>query len=343
MERNFAKLYSPNQRLSVDEGMIAYKGRLSFEQDLPAKPSKYCIKFFAICDSVTGYCMRVEIYSGGDEMLSCESAFNVVNELISPYTEYNHILYTDNFYTSVKLARYLRGFRTHLVGTVRKNSKLFPEFWNQTVQPDENLKLVDGFGIVACRWRIGTKRDLYMLSTISDGRDVEVANELPLVRPTTKPAMVVDYNKYKGGVDKFNQLRNYYSTGHHAKKWWKVMFFNLLDMAIANAHICHKLKYDTSHFNFRKLLVRELFGNIDVRKKRSALDEPSSSGSPPISSFEDHILVDSGKLIVCLYCAQEGRRAPKSAIRTKFRCLKCNKGFCRYSKRDCFYKYHNLL
>ena len=34
LERNFAKLYSPNQRLSIDESMIAYKGRLSFKQYL---------------------------------------------------------------------------------------------------------------------------------------------------------------------------------------------------------------------------------------------------------------------------------------------------------------------
>ena len=85
-------------------------------------------------------------------------------------------------------------------------------------------------------------------------------------------------------VDKFDQLRNYYSSGHYEKKWWKALFFNLLDMAIANAHRCHKLKYNTSHFNFRKLLVRELFGNIDLRKKINALDEPGSSG-PPIISY----------------------------------------------------------
>ena len=74
-------------------------------------------------------------------------------------------------------------------------------------------------------------------------------------------------------------------------------------MAITNVHKCHKLKYNTSLFNFRKLLVKELFGNIDIRKNRKALDEPSSSSSS-IISFEDHILVDNGKLIVCLYCTR---------------------------------------
>ena len=52
-------------------------------------------------------------------------------------------------------------------------------------------------------------------------------------------------------------------------------FFNLLDMAITNAHKCHKLKYNTSLLDF----LNQLFGNVDLRKKRNALNEPSSSGS----------------------------------------------------------------
>ena len=111
--------------MSIDEGIIAYKGRLSFKQYLPAKTTKYGVKFFAIWDSVTGYWMRVEIYSGRDEMLSCGFTFNIVNKLISPYMEYNHILYTDNFYTSIKHIRYLRGLHTHLIGTVRRNTCIY--------------------------------------------------------------------------------------------------------------------------------------------------------------------------------------------------------------------------
>ena len=66
---------------SVDEGMIAYKGRFSFKQYLPAKPTKYGIKFFEIWDLVTCYFMRVEIYSGRDEMLSCGFTFNIVKQI----------------------------------------------------------------------------------------------------------------------------------------------------------------------------------------------------------------------------------------------------------------------
>ena len=124
-----------HQRLSVGEGVIAYKGRLSFKQYLSAKLTKYGIKLFAICDLVIVFCMLFEIYSGRDEILSCGEGFtfNIVNKLISPYMEYNHILYTDNLYTSINLTRYLRGLRNHLLGTVRNNSKMFQKFWNQTV------------------------------------------------------------------------------------------------------------------------------------------------------------------------------------------------------------------
>ena len=98
LERNFQKLYSPNQCLSIYEDKIAYKGRFSFKHYLPSKPTKYGIKFFAICDSVTGYCMRFEIYTGGDAMLSGREGFTFnINCIYILYTLYIHCIY--NVYT----------------------------------------------------------------------------------------------------------------------------------------------------------------------------------------------------------------------------------------------------
>lgn len=36
--------YKPPKEQTIDEGMIAFKGRLSFKQYLPAKPTKFGIK-----------------------------------------------------------------------------------------------------------------------------------------------------------------------------------------------------------------------------------------------------------------------------------------------------------
>ena len=146
-----------------------------------------------------------------------------------------------------------------------------------------------------------------------------------------------------GGVDKFDQYKNYYPSGHHAKKWWKLLFFNLLDMAITNSYICYKNNHDNvSLLDFRDNIVNELFHKVDIRKKRSAMDEPSTHG-PSISIHNEHVLINSGKSSICLLCKKEGRKAPKGAILTKFKCTKCNKGFCYFAKRDYFNVYQNNL
>ena len=45
--------------------------------------------------------------------------------LMQPYLNKNHVLYTDNYYTSPTLAKYFLDNGTHLCGTVRPNRKHF--------------------------------------------------------------------------------------------------------------------------------------------------------------------------------------------------------------------------
>ena len=44
--------------------MIAFKGRLSFRQYLPAKPTKYGIKGWMAADSSNGYVVNFSVYLG---------------------------------------------------------------------------------------------------------------------------------------------------------------------------------------------------------------------------------------------------------------------------------------
>ena len=48
---NSQRCYSPNKHIAIDEGMIAFKDRLSFRQYMPAKPTKYGIKVWMAVDS----------------------------------------------------------------------------------------------------------------------------------------------------------------------------------------------------------------------------------------------------------------------------------------------------
>ena len=61
---NFQQPYIPHRELSVDEAMVGFKGRLSFIQYLPKKPTKCGIKSYVLADSSTGYVWNWRLCTG---------------------------------------------------------------------------------------------------------------------------------------------------------------------------------------------------------------------------------------------------------------------------------------
>ena len=61
---NFQQAYIPHRELSVDEAMVGFKGRLSFIQYLPKKPTKWGMKSYVLADSSTGYVWNWRWYTG---------------------------------------------------------------------------------------------------------------------------------------------------------------------------------------------------------------------------------------------------------------------------------------
>ena len=53
--------------------------------------------------------------------------------------------------------------------------------------------------------------------------------------------MIVDYNTYMLGVDKLDQMMSYYSFLHKTVKWWRKVFFWILEVATVNAYIIYKV------------------------------------------------------------------------------------------------------
>ncbi|XP_067616603.1 piggyBac transposable element-derived protein 1-like [Eurosta solidaginis] len=117
-----------NARLCVDEQMCSTKMAHHLRQYLPDKPHPWGVKFFVLCDT-NGYAYRFEIYSGSsnhDIILpgtpDIGATGNVVIRLSQTVPNFvNHILYFDNFYTSLPLLVYLRARGIYSLGTVRAN------------------------------------------------------------------------------------------------------------------------------------------------------------------------------------------------------------------------------
>ena len=56
--------FKPTKNISVDEGMIAFRGRLSFKQYIPTKPTMYSIKVWMAADSSNRYVLNFDFYLG---------------------------------------------------------------------------------------------------------------------------------------------------------------------------------------------------------------------------------------------------------------------------------------
>ena len=80
----------------------------------------------------------------------------------------------------------------------------------------------------------------------------------------TKLNITVEDNKYMNGVDKCNQYLNYYSLERKAKKWWKKVFYRMLELCSINALVLYFVahpylaKKRQEHKLFRIQLVHDL-------------------------------------------------------------------------------------
>ena len=129
VRRSFMDEYIPHKEVTVDEAMVPFKGRLGFKQFMKDKPVKFGIKLWVCADAVTAYCYNLEVYTGkhgGQINKLMGLSARVVIGLTKPIHNFGHIVFTDNFYTSPVLAKYLAGKDTYLCGTVRPNRIGYP-------------------------------------------------------------------------------------------------------------------------------------------------------------------------------------------------------------------------
>ena len=89
----FRKFYKPGCALSIDEAMIKFDGRLSWKQYMPKKPTKWGIKLWCLCDSVTGYCLKFDVYRGASDAKDDMSlSYRTIMSLMQPYLlSYHHL------------------------------------------------------------------------------------------------------------------------------------------------------------------------------------------------------------------------------------------------------------
>ena len=191
-QKSFKESFIPGRHISIDKCMIKFTGRLNFLQYMSMKPIKKGIQFFSLCDSVSSYCLKFIIYTDREDRFFSGEGFtvNIVNELLSDYLYKHHIVYIDNYSTSLKLERYLLSRGTDLVVTTRRMSRRYPRIDTVFISQGDNFKVFSTDGIAVRRYI--DKRDFYSLSTRTKWNDFNVpASKFNSIERKMKPAMII--------------------------------------------------------------------------------------------------------------------------------------------------------
>lgn len=281
-------------------------------QYMPAKPHKWGVKLFVICDS-HGFAYHFEIYTGAgsDTVLpntpDLGASANIVIRLSQTVPDFvNHIIYFDNMYTTIPLLVYLRSRGIFALGTIRAN-----RIQNCKLPKDEDVKEkprghaveyvgnAQGVKVSTVLWK--DSKCVRLASTYVGEKPFQSAN--PDSQPSKAsrydrkehnyieigcPQIIKEYNRHMGGVDLMDGLMGRYHVSIKSMDMMKLLFYHLLDMATTNAYILYRRIHaekmnDSSNVTpdegdlltlpmFRKNVAR---GLVTIGERRAAGRPPS--------------------------------------------------------------------
>lgn len=110
--RMYKTYYTPSQNVSVDETLVATRGRTSLRQFMRNKVAKFGVKFWVLAESSTGYVMDMVCYLGKvfePVQQGTLQGTKVVEDLLSRCDmlhKHYHVT-VDSFFCSINLAERL--------------------------------------------------------------------------------------------------------------------------------------------------------------------------------------------------------------------------------------------
>lgn len=239
LNEKFISIYTPDEYVSLDESLMKYTGRMSYKQFNPSKRARFGVKFYKLCESKSGYCMKFKIYTGQDkDKNSITSASeNVTLFMCTPIANFGHTLFMDSWYSSPNLFQKLQSMQINAIGTVRCNRKNMPKDLATIKLKKSEAISRSCKGILAAKWK--DKKDIYLLSTKHKKIEMmEVEKKRSKYNITViKPNVVLEYNDGMGGVDRQDSYLSSFSLMRKYIKSYKKIFFYLMDIALFNAYV----------------------------------------------------------------------------------------------------------
>ncbi|KAJ8711774.1 hypothetical protein PYW08_008728 [Mythimna loreyi] len=357
LNSRFQANYILQKDICIDESLTLWKGKLHFKQYIQNKAAKFGIKTFELCESTTGYLWSFIVYAGKQSATDLEQSPGVlkstavVKKLISPLLNKGYRLFIDNWYSSPQLARFLKLNGTDCVGTLRSSRKDVPVVISKAPLEKGEFVARHSGDVSILSWQ--DKKRVTMISTChGSATALPTVSSRPPYRPAPfKPQVVLDYNKFMGGVDMKDQmLEPYLIERKRCGKWYMKLFKRLLNVSILNARILvesstHK-RHD--HLAFRLSLVDSILthhlSHCPQSRKFTVSSSRSTHHQPQriVPSTHWPVLLERTEFTAarnrnfrkrCIVCLREGRKTQFSP----YCCETCQVPLCI---TNCFKSYH---
>lgn len=344
----FKSCYNPTRVQSIDESMIAFKGRSSFKQYMPNKPTKRGYKVWTRADA-RGYVSQFEIYTGKVEnIIEKNLGSRVVKSLVNDLIGKNYMVYFDNYFSSAKLMAELMENDVLACATTRINRVDFPKCFS------DDKKLSRGqyewratvTGIVAMKWK--DNKGIHFLSNFHNPTQPTKMNRKLKngeVNIISCSQLVKDYNENMGYVDKADMMMSTYKIDRKSKKWYMRIFFHFLDLAVHNAFILFSAKSEGKSIslkNFRLAVATALIGTFNQSKSPRGPKKQLKQNN----TFKTKVLYEK-RFNSCdhMPVRKNSRRCANCSTknephRSKWSCTICDVGLCLNEAKNCFKEYH---
>ena len=281
----YQKRMKPGQCLDIDEQCIPWKGRHKCRCYNKSKPIKRHFKVFSLNDSRTGYQHGFYLYRGKQENRPSSvsaTAYPAERLLAHPnYHHKNHILFTDNWFTSFQQLESCMRRGIHMIGTVRQKRKGVPFSFKTNHGQRQNRQRGD-FTSVKSEYYISEEisDDVYYTAWL-DRKPVGVLHTIPtklgscfrMVKTKNdgwqrqqydRPTIIPIYNWGMGGTDSGDQRIEAYRPEVKTVSWIPRVLAHFLNSAVVNSFTWHSLAFPMSkktHYDFREGLVDRLVGD----------------------------------------------------------------------------------
>ena len=139
-----------------------------------------------------------------------------------------------------------------------------------------------------------------------------------------KSVVIYDYTAHMGAVDRSDHYCTSYSFMQKTLKWWRKMFFWLVEVSIVNSFVLYKKVNHTTtlqHLTYRQKLVEQLVG--DIRNNRSEQrGRPSSLDCEERLNKQSYFITKAARGLNkdCMVCS-----TPQSRKTTLFSCETCTR------------------